>query len=312
MRHAAATSPTRSIRRRCDGGHGAGARVSLRAGASARRTDVDGAAGVAQPDRRGALVVARARHDPRKGRLVSESLAQSVAQPPDAGGRGRHRVSRGDRPRRRRRQLSPARCARCWRSAWASRCLADAWDGAALPPHLLVNRARRRCRRAELAQGRDLARLRAQLGEAAQLSFAAAGPEFERRGIRSWDFGDLPETLTVERDGRRLIGIRRWSTTATPGPSPVRHARRGRRGDPDRGRAPDPACAQGRAAALGKGSLPVSRGGAAAEARDPGRRAARRRARGRGDRAFIGDDRCRARSALSPSRSSAPARGCRR
>jgi ATP-dependent helicase HrpA len=58
----------------------------------------------------------------------------------------------------------------------------------------------------ELAQGRDLVELRTQLGEAAQLSFAAIGPEFERTGIRSWDFGDLPETLTLERGGRRMIG----------------------------------------------------------------------------------------------------------
>ncbi|MGH8714860.1 MAG: ATP-dependent RNA helicase HrpA, partial [Casimicrobiaceae bacterium] len=82
----------------------------------------------------------------------------------------------------------------------------DAWDGAALPPHQRVNVRVVDAAGRELAQDRELARLRAQLGEAAQLSFAAAGPEFERRGIRSWDFGDLPETLTVERGGRRLLG----------------------------------------------------------------------------------------------------------
>jgi len=38
------------------------------------------------------------------------------------------------------------------------------------------------------------------------LSFAAEGPAFERTGLRQWDFGELPETLTVRRDGLRLTG----------------------------------------------------------------------------------------------------------
>jgi ATP-dependent helicase HrpA len=83
---------------------------------------------------------------------------------------------------------------------------AAVWDGAEPPPHLQVNVRVVDASGRELAQGRDLALLRTQLGEAAQLSFAAAGPEFERTGIRSWDFGDLPETLAVERSGRRLTG----------------------------------------------------------------------------------------------------------
>ncbi len=83
---------------------------------------------------------------------------------------------------------------------------ADVWDGAEPPAHLRVNVRVVDASGKELGQGRDLALLRAQLGEAAQLSFASAGPEFERTGIRSWDFGDLPETLTVERGGSRLTG----------------------------------------------------------------------------------------------------------
>jgi ATP-dependent helicase HrpA len=83
---------------------------------------------------------------------------------------------------------------------------AEIWDGAELPPHLRVNVRIVDASGKELAQSRDLGELKTQLGEAAQLSFAAAGPEFERTGIRSWDFGDLPDTLTVERAGRRLIG----------------------------------------------------------------------------------------------------------
>jgi len=83
---------------------------------------------------------------------------------------------------------------------------ADAWDARELPPHLamtvrVVDESGR-----ELAASRDLAALRAQLGEAAQLTFTSGQPAFERKGIRSWDFGDLPESLSIVREGRRLTG----------------------------------------------------------------------------------------------------------
>jgi ATP-dependent helicase HrpA len=83
---------------------------------------------------------------------------------------------------------------------------ADTWDGAALPPHLACNLRVVDAAGKELATGRDLAALRARLGEAAQLSFAQAGPAFERRGIKAWDFGDLPESITTMRAGQRITG----------------------------------------------------------------------------------------------------------
>ncbi len=55
-------------------------------------------------------------------------------------------------------------------------------------------------------RGATSRRLRAQLGEAAQLSFAAAGASFERNDIRAWDFGDLPESLAFMRDGQSVTG----------------------------------------------------------------------------------------------------------
>ncbi|HSV19725.1 MAG TPA: ATP-dependent RNA helicase HrpA [Casimicrobiaceae bacterium] len=82
----------------------------------------------------------------------------------------------------------------------------DAFDSVALPPHLRMNVRVVDAADEELAEGRDLAALRAELGEAAQLSFAAAGPAFERTGLRAWDFGALPQTLTVERNGHKLTG----------------------------------------------------------------------------------------------------------
>ena len=82
----------------------------------------------------------------------------------------------------------------------------DVWGNMELPPHLTVNVVVTDAGGAELGSGRDLAALRAQLGDAARMSFAAEGPAFERKGLRSWDFGDLPETLTMARGGRRLTG----------------------------------------------------------------------------------------------------------
>jgi len=83
---------------------------------------------------------------------------------------------------------------------------ADAWDDLALPAHLEVEIRVLDAAQSELSAGRDLARLRAQLGEAAQLSFAEAGPPLERRGQRTWDFGDLPESLTSVKQGQRITG----------------------------------------------------------------------------------------------------------
>ncbi len=83
---------------------------------------------------------------------------------------------------------------------------ADVWDAMPVPAHLQMNLRIVDASGTELAQGRDLARLREQLGEAAQLSFAAAGPAFERRGIRRWDVGDLPQTLAFVRNGRHVTG----------------------------------------------------------------------------------------------------------
>jgi ATP-dependent helicase HrpA len=56
----------------------------------------------------------------------------------------------------------------------------------------------------ELGCGRDLAALRARFAEAAQLAVSAADEGFERGGITRWDFGDLPATLAVGREGRRF------------------------------------------------------------------------------------------------------------
>jgi len=72
------------------------------------------------------------------------------------------------------------------------------------PAHLRMNYRVVDDAGAELALGRDLAALRAQLGEAAQLAVSEAGSAFERAGITAWDFGELPASIAVTQAGRRL------------------------------------------------------------------------------------------------------------
>jgi len=78
------------------------------------------------------------------------------------------------------------------------------------PPHLRCNFRVVDESGRELASGRDLAALKAQLGEAAQLTFSAGAKDsasgIEREGIRTWDFGDLPPTITFSRGGRKVTG----------------------------------------------------------------------------------------------------------
>ena len=82
----------------------------------------------------------------------------------------------------------------------------DVWEGADLPAHLRMNfRVVDEAGR-ELAAGRDLAALKAQLGQAAQLTFATADTGIEKSGIRAWDFGELPAEIAFTRGGRKLTG----------------------------------------------------------------------------------------------------------
>ncbi len=84
----------------------------------------------------------------------------------------------------------------------------EAWDVEDLPPFLRMNYevvddddGR------ELAMGRDLAALRAQLGVKARKQFSeSAKNAFERQGIVAWDFGELPEQIEFSRGGQQLIG----------------------------------------------------------------------------------------------------------
>ena len=75
-----------------------------------------------------------------------------------------------------------------------------------IPAHLLMNFSIVDDAGCELGMGRDWRSLQKQLGQAAQLTFRNTSPDIEKKGLKQWDFGDLPETLSFERDGLKVIG----------------------------------------------------------------------------------------------------------
>ncbi len=82
----------------------------------------------------------------------------------------------------------------------------DDWNLSDIPPHHFMNFSVIDDVGRELAMGRDWHALKKQLGSAAQLTFRNASPDIERTGLKQWDFGDLPQTLSFERDGRKVTG----------------------------------------------------------------------------------------------------------
>lgn len=78
------------------------------------------------------------------------------------------------------------------------------------PAHLLMNFSVVDDAGRELAMGRDWIALKKQLGSAAQLTFRNTSPDnvkqLEKTDLKQWDFGDLPKTLSFERDGLQVTG----------------------------------------------------------------------------------------------------------
>ncbi|HSR99183.1 MAG TPA: ATP-dependent RNA helicase HrpA [Kofleriaceae bacterium] len=82
----------------------------------------------------------------------------------------------------------------------------DAWDLRALPAYLGFSFRVVDERDKVLGQGRDLGELQRTLGQRAKQLWAAAPREqHERSGLTSWDFGELPASVTVDVGGRRLL-----------------------------------------------------------------------------------------------------------
>jgi ATP-dependent helicase HrpA len=76
-----------------------------------------------------------------------------------------------------------------------------------LPEYLRMNFRVIEAAGKEIAMGRDLGRIRRQLGLQARASFAAnPPPQWHRDGLSRWDFGDLPERVEITHDGMTLSG----------------------------------------------------------------------------------------------------------
>ena len=83
----------------------------------------------------------------------------------------------------------------------------EAWNPDAVPPHLRMRFRVVDANDQELAVGRDWEAIQQQLRGAARTHFAALPtPEFEREGVRDWDFGELPEEVSFIRNGIQLRG----------------------------------------------------------------------------------------------------------
>ncbi|MGQ0443254.1 MAG: ATP-dependent RNA helicase HrpA [Methylophilaceae bacterium] len=79
-----------------------------------------------------------------------------------------------------------------------------------LPEHLTMNFSVIDEKSRELGMGRDWTALKKLLGSAAQLTFRNTSPneikQLERTGLKQWDFGDLPQTLTFSKEGHQFTG----------------------------------------------------------------------------------------------------------
>ena len=81
-----------------------------------------------------------------------------------------------------------------------------------LPVHLLMNFKIVDEHGRQLAMGRNLAHLKAELGGAARATFQRAAEKDAKVAeglldrITEWDFGELPELLEIRRDGQSLVG----------------------------------------------------------------------------------------------------------
>ncbi len=80
----------------------------------------------------------------------------------------------------------------------------EAWRPEALPPHLSLNIRVLDDQGNVLGEGRDLAALRARLTQAARQAVQQSAAGWARGPITDWDFGDLPEQVSIA-SGRRAL-----------------------------------------------------------------------------------------------------------
>ncbi|MFB3925610.1 MAG: ATP-dependent RNA helicase HrpA [Syntrophales bacterium] len=80
---------------------------------------------------------------------------------------------------------------------------AQAWSPEKLPDYLKMRFSVVDSGGQELCSGRDIRVLREKIsGQIESHAFSSAKEAWERSGLTKWDFGDLPERIVLERDGR--------------------------------------------------------------------------------------------------------------
>jgi len=77
--------------------------------------------------------------------------------------------------------------------------------GSRVPEHLKLNLRVRDDDGRIVGEGRDVDELKRLLRDAQDRALVASAEEFVREGVTDWDFGNLPETMEVERGGLRLV-----------------------------------------------------------------------------------------------------------
>lgn len=82
------------------------------------------------------------------------------------------------------------------------------WTEVSLPPHLLMNFEIIDPKGKMIAEGRDLAVLQSRFGEKARSVFNAKPDSgLEKTGFTNWDFGDLPKSIEIHRQGLSIQGF---------------------------------------------------------------------------------------------------------
>ncbi len=83
----------------------------------------------------------------------------------------------------------------------------DAWQQQAIPPHLRMSYRLLNDQGRSIATGQDLQQLKKAYGDVAEQSFKGLSlPTLERDNLKDWDFGDLPESVPLERAGIKMQG----------------------------------------------------------------------------------------------------------
>jgi ATP-dependent helicase HrpA len=93
----------------------------------------------------------------------------------------------------------------------------DCWDGVELPEHLRMNIKVLDEQGRLIGSGRVLQTLKEELGALVQASISRAGQAgFERQGLDSWSFGELPELSEVQAEG---LKVKAWPALQDRGDS---------------------------------------------------------------------------------------------